>query len=228
MATATKRFSRKDLKKPDWFQVQSERAIDFFAEHKVLVFGAGIALVVILAAIWGWQQFKARQNASAAGEYSNALDLFQTEKYGEAIGAFEKVQSYRWSHYSPLAHIYLANSHLALAEGEKALSAAQRAVAATRPNTLYRQVALIALATAEERNGQCKVAIEHFREAGNISAALQSRAILGKARCAEQVGDNTTAIEALKEYMKENPGSPFGLKLAELEAKAPPPPKAVK
>ena len=221
MATATKRFSRKDLTRPDWFQINSERAIDFFAANKPLVAGAVIALVVVLAAMWGWQQFKVSQNIAAAREYSNALDLFHDQKYREAIEAFEKVQTYRWSHYSPLAHIYLANSYLALNEGEKAASAAQRSVTATRPNTLYRQIALIALATAEERNGQCKAAIERYREAGKISAALQSRAILGKAQCAEQIGDNATAIEALKEYVKENPGSPLVFKLSELEAKAP-------
>jgi hypothetical protein len=228
MATASKRFSRKDLKRPDWFQVNSELAFEFFAGHKPLMAGAAVALVLIVAAIWGWQQFKARQNVAAAQEYLTALNFYHTEKYREAIGAFEKVQTYRWSHYAPLAHIYLANSYLASNDADKALSAAQRSVTATKPNTLYRQIALIALATAEERKNRCKEAIEHYREAEGIAAALQSRAILGKAQCAEQVGDTATAIAALKEYLKENPGSPYAIKLAELEAKVPPAPKAAK
>jgi hypothetical protein len=220
MATATKRFSRKDLKKPDWFQANSERALDFFAEHKSLVVGAVIALVLMAAVLLGWQQFKARQNIAAAREYAVALDLFHGQKYQESIAAFETVQRYRWSQYSPLAHIYLANTYLALNDTGKAASAAQRSVTATRPNTLYRQIALIALATAEERRGQCQAAIEHFREAGKIPAALQSRALLGRAQCAEQIDDHVTAVQALKEYLKDNPGSPFAFKLAELEAKS--------
>jgi tetratricopeptide (TPR) repeat protein len=78
---------------------------------------------------------------------------------------------------------------------------------------------LIALATAEERKNQCKDAIGHYREAQNIAAALQNRAILGKARCAEQLGDTETALAAYKEYLKDNPGSPFAVKVAELESK---------
>lgn len=221
MATASKRFSRKDLKKPDWFQVQSEQAIEFFASHRPLVIGAVAALIVIGAALLGWQQFKARQNIAAAREYTTAVDLFHEQRYAEALEAFEKVQTFRWSQYAPLAHIYLANTHLALKDAEKAASAAQRSVTATRPDTLYRQIALIALATAEERRGQCKAAIQHYREAGKISAALQSRAILGRARCAEQIGDHHAAIEALKEYVKDNPGSPFIFRIAELEARGP-------
>jgi len=221
MATASKRISRKDLKQPDWFQVNSERALEFLAGHKPLVAGAAVAVVLIVAANFGWQQFKASQNTAAAQEYSNALNLYHAEKYREAIGAFEKVQTYRWSHYAPLAHIYLANSYLARNDIDKAMSAAQRSVAATKPNTLYRQIALIALATAEERKNQCKEAIEHYREAEKIDTALQSRAMLGKAHCAEQIGDTATAVATLKEYVKENPGSPFMIKVAELEANVP-------
>jgi hypothetical protein len=221
MATASKRFSRKDLKQPDWFQVNSERALDFFADHKPLMAGAAAALVLIVVAYWGWQQFKAGQNVAAAQEYSEAINLYHAEKYREAIGAFEKVQSYRWSNYAPLAHIYLANSYLASNDFDKAWSAAQRSVTATKPNTLYRQIALIALATAEERKNQCKEAIEHYREAEKIAGALHSRATLGMAHCAEQLGDNATAIAAWREYLKDNPGSPFAVKLAELQAKAP-------
>jgi tetratricopeptide (TPR) repeat protein len=78
---------------------------------------------------------------------------------------------------------------------------------------------LIALATAEERKNQCKDALGHYREAENIAAALQNRAILGKARCAEELGDTATALAAYKEYVKDTPGSPFAVKVAELESK---------
>ncbi|MGH7795484.1 MAG: tetratricopeptide repeat protein, partial [Candidatus Binatia bacterium] len=81
------------------------------------------------------------------------------------------------------------------------------------------QIALTTLATAEERKNQCKAAIEHYNEAQHIAGALQSRAILGKARCAEELGDDKTALAAYKEYLKDNPGSPLAVKIAALEAK---------
>jgi hypothetical protein len=220
MASASKRITRKDLKQPDWFQVNSEKALDFFTDHKPLVIGAAAALVLILIANWGWQQFKEKQDMEAGQEFSKAVIAYQAAQYQNAISGFEKVQTYRWSHYAPLAHLYLANSYLATNDTEKALSAAQRSITATKPASLYRQIALIATATAEERKNQCKSAIDHYADAEKISAALQGDAILGKARCAEQLGNTKIAIEGYREYLKGDPGSDYALKLAELEAKS--------
>jgi len=218
MATASKRITRKDLRQPDWFQVNSKTAIAYFESHKGIVFGAIGAAILIVVVVWSWQSFKERQNITAAQEFIKAVELYQGAKYAEALGAFEKVQTYRWSRYAGLAHLYQANIHLAKSDLDKALNSAQRAVTATKPDTLYRQLALMALASAEERQNQCKTAIEHFTEAQKITGALQSSALLGKARCAEQLGDKTMMIATYKEYLKDNPGSPLGLKLAELEA----------
>jgi predicted negative regulator of RcsB-dependent stress response len=110
---------------------------------------------------------------------------------------------------------------LATNETEKAVAEAQRSLAATKPDSLYRQIAVVTLATAEEQRKDCKAAMQHYSEAQSISGALQSRAMLGKARCAEQLGDTQTAIAAYKEYLKENPGSPLAIKIAELEMKLP-------
>lgn len=221
MATAGRKISRKELRQPDWFQVASENALDYFNHHKNLVFAAVAAVLVIAAIVWGWQLFKERQNVAAAQEFSKAMALYQGEKYREAISAFEAVTGYRWSRYAVLAHLYLANSYLATNDMEKAVSEAQRTVAATSPSSFYRQIALVTLATAEEQRKQCQTAIQHYSEAQNISGPLQSRAILGKARCAEELGDTNTAITSYKEFMKENPGSLLAIKLAELEAKMP-------
>ena len=221
MATAGRKISRKELRQPDWFQNTSESVLEYFNEHKSLVLSAAAAVLVIAGIIWGSQIFKERQNVAAAAEFSKAIELYQSEKYREAIPAFERVTGYRWSRYSVLAHIYLANSYLATNEPEKAVSEGQRSVAATKPESLYRQIALVTLANAEEQKKDCKTAVQHYGEAQSISGALQSHAVLGRARCAEQLGDTQTAIAAYREYLKENPGSPLTIKLAELEAKVP-------
>lgn len=220
MATASRRISRKELRQPDWFQVATENALEYYAAHKGLVVAAGCALVLVLAMIWGWQAFKEKQNVAASKEFAAALALYQSERFRDAIPAFERVKTYRWSRYSVLAHLYLANSYLAIGELDKALSEAQRSLTATRPNTLYRQIALYTLATVEERKNQCQAAIEHYDQAHKISEAFQTDAVLGKARCAEQVGDLKTALAAYKDFLKENPSSPYALKVAELEARA--------
>ena len=217
MATASKRISRKELRQPDSFQLGTEKALAFYNSHQAIVLTAIGVLIIILAAIWGWQIYKDNQNVTASLEFNKALVAYQENKYPEALAAFEKVQTYRWSRYASLSHLYKTNIYLASNDLDKALNSGQRAVLATKPNTMFRQLALMALASAEERKNQCKTAIEHFNEAQKIAGPLQSSAMLGKARCAEQIGDKAAAIAAYKDYVKENPGSPMGLKLAELE-----------
>ena len=219
--TQTRRITRKELRQPDRFQVATEKALEYFASHKNLVFAVVGALVLIGLAVLGWQLFKERQNNAAALEFANATALYQAEKYREALTALEKVQSYRWSHYAGLAHLYQANSHIALGEIDKALSSSQRAVAASRPNTLYRQLALMTLANAAEQKGDCRQALETFDEARKITAAQQDEALLGKARCLEKTGDIAGALAAYKEYVKDQPTSILSAKVAELESKAP-------
>ena len=186
MATVSKRVTHKDIRQPDWFQRTSDQTLELLQNHQGKFIAAGVALVVLLLAIWGWQIFKARQDDQAASDYDKAITLFQEKKYGEAITIFNKVQGFRWSRYAPLAHLYETNSYLALNDNDKALPAAQRFLTATKPDTLYRQIGLVTLATIEERKNLCKQAIEHYAEAARITAALKDRAMLGKARCAAQ------------------------------------------
>ncbi|MGE5217087.1 MAG: tetratricopeptide repeat protein [Chloroflexota bacterium] len=208
------------MRQPDWFQVHSENALDYFTHHKSLVVTVVAGLVVLGAIVWGWQLFKAKQNLAASQEFTKALELYQSEKYREAIQGFEIVKGNRWSRYAVLAHLYLTNSYLATNDLDKAIAEGQRSVAATDPNSIYRQIALVDLATAEEQKQQCKTAIDHYGEAEKIAGPLQGKALLGKARCAEALGDAATAISAYKEYLKGNPGSPYGVKVAELDAKS--------
>ena len=224
--TQSRKITRKELRQPDRFQVASEKALEYFQSHKNLVFAVVGVLVLIGLGILGWQLFKERQNDAAALEFTDATALYQAEKYREALTAFEKVQSYRWSRYAGLAHLYQANSHIALGELDKALSSGQRAVTASQSNTLYRQLALMALANAAEQKNDCRQAIESYNEARKIAAAQQDEALLGKARCLEKTGDAAGALAAYKEYVKDQPTSILSAKVAELENKAPVKPAA--
>jgi predicted negative regulator of RcsB-dependent stress response len=220
MATASKRITRKELRRPDWFQLTTERALEFYRANQIKVWIGTAALAVLLLAIWGWQEFKEQQNSAAAEEYRRAITLFQAQNYREAIPALEKVQAYRWSRYSSLAYLYESNSYLALNNLDKAITTAQRFIATTSSDSLYRQIGLLALATAEERKNNCKQAIAHYAEAERIHIAMREKATLGKARCAQQIGDTKTALSAYRDYLKDHPGSYVQLEIAELEAKS--------
>jgi tetratricopeptide (TPR) repeat protein len=124
MATASRRLTRKDLRQPDWFQITTEKALEYYAEHRTGVVAAGVGLVVLLLAVWGWQIFKQRQDTMASAQFGQAIALFQEGKHREAVAAFEKVEAYRWSHYAALAYLYQANSFLAVKDLDKAINAA--------------------------------------------------------------------------------------------------------
>jgi tetratricopeptide (TPR) repeat protein len=226
--TQTRRITRKELRQPDRFQVATEQALEYYQSHRNLVFAAIGALVLIGVGIWGWQLFKERQNIAAAQEFTSATELYHAEKYREALARFEKVQEYRWSIYAGLAHLYQANSYIALGELDKAANSAQRAVTASRPDTLYRQLALMALANAAEQKNDCRQAIESYNEAHKIAAAQQAEALLGKARCLEKTGQTAAALTAYKDYVKDQPGSIMSAKIAELESVKAAPAPAVK
>src|ERR1700752_2301523 len=103
MATASKRITRKELRQPDWYQVNFEKALEYFESHKGIVLGAIGGAILIFVTSLRWQSFKEKQNVTAALEFTKAVELYQSGKYSEALSAFEKVQSYRWSRFAGLA-----------------------------------------------------------------------------------------------------------------------------
>ena len=224
MATTSRRLSRKELRQPDWFQTVTENAFEFYNRQRVAVY-LGIAIVILLLlGIWGWAVFKERQDSMAAQEFGQAMTLYHAGKYREAVAGLEKVQTYRWSRYANLAHLYEANSYLALNDFTKATNAAQRFIVGTDQNSLMRQIGLLTLADIEERQSQCKEAIKNYREAGKIiKAPFTERAFLGEARCAVQMGDVKEGIAAYRQLLKDQPESPLAsyvrFQINELESK---------
>jgi predicted negative regulator of RcsB-dependent stress response len=223
MASTTRRLTRKELRQPDWFQTTTENALASFEKHRLPVYLGIGAMILLLLGIWGWRAFKEHQDATAGQEFSQALIQYHAGKHREAIASLEKVQSYRWSKYSNLAHLYEANSYLALNELEKAASAAQRFIVGTDQNSLIRQIGLLTLATIEERRSSCTEAIKHYTDASKIKAAFTDRALLNQARCAVQMNDIQTAIAAYRQLLKDQPESALAsyvtFRIGELEPK---------
>jgi predicted negative regulator of RcsB-dependent stress response len=223
MATTSRRLTRKELRQPDWFQTVTENALEFYYRQRVAVYLGLAVVILLLLGIWGWAVFKERQDSMAAQEFGQAMTQYHTGKYREAVAGLEKVQTYRWSRYANLAHLYEANSYLALNDFIKATNAAQRFIVGTDQNSLMRQIGLLTLADIEERQSQCKEAIKNYGEAGKIKAAFTERAFLGEARCAVQMGDVKGGIAAYRQLLKDQPDSPLAsyvrFQISELESK---------
>jgi predicted negative regulator of RcsB-dependent stress response len=223
MASPSKRLSRKELRQPDWFQTHTEDAFEFYQAHRVKVFLGVAAIILLLLGLWGWRAFKERQDSVAAQEFGQAMTQYHAGKYREAIASLEKVQSYRWSKYAGLAHLYEANSYLALSELPKAANAAQRFIVGTDQGSLMRQIGLLTLATVDERQSRCAEAINHYRDAANIKGPFTDQAHLGEARCAVQTGDIQGGIAAYRQVLKaqaELPSANYIMhQIAELQTK---------
>ena len=221
MASSAKHISRKELREPDRFMVVTQQVLDFLRQNRVLAILAGVLVALVMTGVFAWQIYKTHQNDEAAQAYDSAMTLYRAGKHKEAISELQKVESYRWSRYAALAHLYEANSHIALNDFEKAENAAQRFIAGTEDNSVYRQIGLVTLAHAEELKAQCKQAIDHYNEAERINAAFKERAMFGKARCFTKLGDNKSAIATYQQYIKENPNAPISsrlhLQIAELQ-----------
>ncbi len=219
MATARKRITRKELRQPDWFQIATEKAFEVYEGQRLKVWLGAVVVVGLLLGVWGWQVFREHQNGKASEAFAAATALYHDQKYREAISAFRNVEDYRWSRYATFAYLYEANTYLAVNDLNNALTAAQRFVNATSPDSVYRQIGLVTLGSIEEKKGQIKEARQHYSEAEGINGAFRERALLGKARTSERLGDLKTALAAYRDYDKENPGSPIGLQIPAIEAK---------
>ena len=75
MAHASKRLSRRDIRRPDQFVALTGRFFHFVTHYKTNFIAAAAAIILILLGLWGWEAYRARQNLFAAREYGSALSL---------------------------------------------------------------------------------------------------------------------------------------------------------
>ena len=223
MAHASKRLSRRDIRRPDQFVALTGRFFHFVTHYKTHFIAAAAAIIIILLGLWGWEAYHPRQNRLAAREYGSALSLYHEGKYLQAVDAFVRLKSYSASSYSRLAILYQANSYLALEDPLKAIATLEELLQRERKETFLRQIGLLTLASLQERTGRCKEAVSRFAEAEKIAGPFKDDALLGKARCSLQIQDPKGALASYRQYLTSYPGgdraSEVSLKIQEIEAK---------
>lgn len=77
------KLDRKQLKKPDEFQVLAGKAVEWVLAHQRPVTAAVIAVVVVILAAWGFTAWRSSREAKAGGALSEALDLESRPIAGE-------------------------------------------------------------------------------------------------------------------------------------------------
>ncbi len=72
---ATEKLDRKQLKKPDEFQLVAGRAMAWVAAHKGPAIGAAVALVALALIAWGASVWRSSREAKAGAELAEAIEL---------------------------------------------------------------------------------------------------------------------------------------------------------
>lgn len=214
----TKRLTRKDIRQPDRFIDFMAKSGRFLKEQKKLVAG----LVIVVAALWGWSLYQQRENETAAGKYFQALALYRTGNYREAVPALTQLSAHRRSIYGRMALLHLAHSQTALGQDATAAETLKEFIRRNDREPGLRQIGYVNLGYIQEKSGKCVEALVSFAEAQKLEGSLKDEATLGQARCNAQSGKPKIAIDFYRQYLSTHPASgrngEISLKIQELEA----------
>ncbi len=220
MAAPRKRILRKEIRQPDQFMVWTGVVLDWVKAYRRQLIGAGAAIVVVVAAVVGWQYYRGYRQDLAAQDYNKALLEYQEGRYEAALEAFRNLRTKGEPPYDQLADLYVANSYIALEQPAKAVEVLG-GVAGAEGNGFVGQVMLVTLGLAQEMNGACEAAITTLDRALDRQGPLRQEAMLGKARCSARLGKTHDAAETYKAYLEEFPEAEtveIALRLQQLEA----------
>ncbi len=204
--------------------------LDWIKAYTRPLIGAGAAIVLVVAAVLGWQYYRGYRQDLAAQDYNKALIEYQEGRYEAALEAFRNLRAQGEAPYDQLADLYVANSHVALKQPAKAVEVLE-SVAGAEPDGIVGQVMLVTLGLAQEMNGACDEAIVTLSRALDRQGPSRQEAMLGKARCSAHLGKTQDAAETYKAYLKEFPEGEtveIALRLQQLEGSSTKPASATK
>jgi tetratricopeptide (TPR) repeat protein len=197
------KLDRKDIAAPDEFQVVSQQAVSWLVEHRMLLIGGvvGVLLLGIGAAVVSSQRREAV--GTAAVNFRDAHKQFAAKSYAEAGTAFQRIATdSAGTPFAKLAVLYRAH---ALARQNDAAGAATgyTEFLATNPVDYLRQQALVGLGAAKEASGDTAGALEAYTSARALAGPLQTDAAIAVGRINESKGDAAAAQAVYVELLKD-------------------------
>jgi hypothetical protein len=243
-ASQLAKLDRKELKKPDEFQVVAGKAMSWFAEHQKPVLGALVVLALVVLGAWGATAYSSSREAKAGAELATALELSarplaseaqgqpgvetfasKQERQKASVAALEKVRSdFPGSRPAETAEAQIG--FLKLKDGDAAgAQAALRAFLDRAPNGHpLRALAQESMGYALEAQGKLDEARAAFAELARDGAP--ERAAFQEARVALAAG-KPEAKQQLEQVAKDYPKDPIAMEAnMRLELSSLPPPGA--
>ncbi len=208
MSEATKRLRRKDLRQPDEFVTLTGQALDWARAHSqiVVVGGAVLAGVVILAGALSWYQ-QARAERAARAFYA-ASELFKRDQWEAAEKSYaELAEGLGSTAYGRLALVYAGRAALRAGRPAEAATYLRDYLRAPVDDLALEQLARINLGGALEATGDHGGAREQLEAAIAIDGPARGEATLDLARIEEASGAKEKALELYQRYLADNPAA---------------------
>jgi tetratricopeptide (TPR) repeat protein len=208
---ARRRFRRKDLKRPDEFVSRGRQVLDWGTENARLLSwsAAGVAALILL--VMGFISIRNARVRQANEDLSDALADFHGGRYAQAATQLADVAS-RWHSTSAgrIAKLYAANADLNAKDFETATALLQEVLSAHDWPSYLKQQALDDLGFALEHKGDARGAAERYAEAAALEGPYTAQALLGEARCREQIGEREKARQLYEQLQRDFPQSAEG------------------
>ena len=138
------KIDRKQLKRPDEFQLVAGRAMGWMAAHQRLVLGLASAVVAVALTAWGVSAWRDSRESKASAELSEALELLSRPIAGDAQAGEQTFPSKE--------------------EREKAVVSALEKVRSDHGNTAAGQTALAELGFHKLKSGDAAAATKDLEE----------------------------------------------------------------
>lgn len=199
---ARRRFRRKDLKRPDEFVSRGRQGLAWAQANSRAVSWtlAGVAAVGLLVA--GVFSVRAARIRQANDDLSHALGELRAGHYSQAATQLGDVAT-RWQSTAAgrMARLYAANADLKAEDAAAATAQLQQALDVGDWPPYLKQAALVSYGFALARKGDTQGASARYAEAAALDGPYTALAVLGEARCHEQLGEKDKAL-ALYERIK--------------------------
>ncbi len=182
----------------------------FIEENKKTILGVCVGIILIVAAVWGWNTYRENQNAQAQDAIYNSQFLFEAGQYEQALEGFEAViADFGSTDAGNLAKAYAGICQKELGNYAEAISQLKDF---SGSDAVLAPAVLSALGDCyvNQENPDNKQAASYFEKAAKAADNAQySPLYLKKAGLAyEAAGDNAAAAkayQAIKDNWAETP-----------------------
>jgi len=207
-------MTRHQLKEQDEITTSLEKFVEFAVARKNELIIAGVALVVIVVALFGWSYYRTNRNNNAQMQLAQVFRAYDDtskpdkQRFETTITEAQKtVDAYGSLPAGAMAQYYIGLSQEGLGDSAKAMQSLQTAI--DRGDSTIKGTAQFALADIHKKHGEGPKAIEIYRQlydSGNYSKAAVAYEL---AVLYESTNQPNQARDYYQKIVTDFPDSPF-------------------